>query len=333
MKKLVIGTSVPAVAPGGIPTFIGYLKKSDTYSDCHFLEWCDRESGSQLSLGDYSRNKFFRTIASQFKVLSVAHRYEEIEVHSIRTGLFALIFFRRKCSFFYHGPGFQEAAVEGSGELSVLRLYIVEALMLRNLRKYYTASRAFRRRLHENHGVPIRRIEVVRPQADFDRYRYGALVKKKFNSLDKNGIISCVICRRLVNRVGVIEFLEALRAIDLDEKVRVTIVGSGPLEDRVRSASTLDERVVFLGELTEAERDDVYSDSHFNVVPTLHLEGLGMVIYEGLKFGAIPLVTACDGMPELLEELEVGEYFENVKRLILAIDRSTIRRELNRLCE
>ena len=328
MKKLVIGTTTPDVAPGGIPAFIDNLKNSERYADCHFIEWCEVESSTQLSLGKFDRNKLFRTIISQIKILAVASKYKRIEVHSIRTGFLSLILFRSRCSFFYHGPGFQEAAVEGNSSFMVFRLYVVEALMLSGLSEYNTASYAFKKRLHENHGVPLEKIEVVRPRVHFDKVRYANLLKAKVDLLEGDGIINCIICRRLVFRVGIIGFLQAFRLTCNDTNIMISIVGAGPIASFVESEAGLDERVSFMGELSDIERDEVYRSAHFNIVPSAHLEGLGMVIYEGLDFGAVPLVTACGGMPEIVDELEVGEYFQCLESLIAAINLDTLSREL-----
>ncbi|MFG6547046.1 glycosyltransferase family 4 protein [Sulfitobacter sp. 1A10445] len=329
-RRLVIGTTTPKIRPGGIPSFIDTAKSLARYRNTVFLEWTESEGDRQLSLGRFNRRLLKRTLISQLRVLIAGQRFEEIEVHSIRTGLSALIFYRRKCIFFYHGPGFQEAAVEGAGRFRRLFLYLIENFFLSGLKGYLTASEAFKLRLRENHGVPLNLIEVMRPSTTLDRAEYADTIRQKLEEARKSGILHCIICRRLVQRVGVLEFLAEFAKIRELTNIQISIVGQGPLEDEVRQACSIDDRVVFLGALSDAERDEVYAQSLFNLVPTLHLEGLGMVIYEGIKYGTVPLSTTVGGMPELIDELRAGRYFNTIDTLVRSISLATVEKELAR---
>lgn len=332
-NRLVVGTTTPEIKPGGIPSFLTAAKNQPRYQFSVFVEWCAHESERQVSLGRFERNRFMRTLVSQLIVLRLAHKFNEIEVHSIRTGFTLLMFYRRKCIFFYHGPAFQEAAVEGAGPTTRLLLYFIENTLLSGLKGYKTASEAFRTRLRENHGVSFEKIEVVRPELAIDRPAYTKQLAAALDQARTTGVIQCVICRRLVQRVGILEFLDKLAQVPERQDILVTIVGQGPLEDEVREAAQRDARIAFLGSVPDNIRDEIYTKAIFNIVPTLHLEGLGMVIYEGAKFGAIPVVTNCGGMPELLDEIRIGKYFTGVTALIEGLTLEAAETDLARQIE
>lgn len=329
VRKLVIGTTTPEVAPGGIPTFLSLMKGNGDYALATFMEW-DENTNSLYSLGDFGQTKWRRTLQSQWRVIWAARKFERVEVHSIRTGFMALLLYRRKCCFFYHGPGFQEAAVEGGSPLKVTLIYIIEAAMLAGVPSYRTASKAFRRRLIENHGFSGERIEVVRPVIDFDPKRMETMLSNKLAMAVESKIVRAVICRRMVRRVGIIEFLNAFRQTGGDN-VRIDVIGKGPLSKEVADICALDHRVHFHGGVNDARRDEIYKAAIFNILPTLHLEGLGMAIYEGLRQGTIPLVTNCDGMPEVIEEIQFGRYFGDASGIARAINIEEAESQLSRI--
>jgi glycosyltransferase involved in cell wall biosynthesis len=317
VRKLVIGTTTPEVAPGGIPTFLSLMKGDADYSRATFMEW-GPDPRSPWSLGEFHRGKWARMLQAQWRVTWAARRFDLIEVHSIRTGLAALLLYRSKCSFFYHGPGFQEAAVEGASPLKVAVIYVFESVLLAGLQGYRTATQAFRRRLIENHGVPGNRIEVVRPKIEFDTQRIRTMLSAKLTLTRKNGLVRAVICRRMVRRVGIVEFLNAFRNVR-GQNVRIDVIGKGPISEEVEAICARDPRVHFHGAISDERRDEIYAAAVFNILPTVHLEGLGMAIYEGLRQGTIPLVSNCDGMPEVIEEIGWGRYFNDAHAIARAI--------------
>ncbi len=317
-RKLVIGTTTPEVAPGGIPTFLSLMKSNADYTLATFMEWCG-DPHSPNSLGDFRSSKWRRTLQSQWRVVWAARKFGSIEVHSIRTGFMALLLYRRKCCFFYHGPGFQEAAVEGASPLKVALIYLLEAAILSGVPSYRTASQAFRRRLIENHGFPTDCIEIVRPKIAFDVKSMKEVLASKIAMDRDSRIVRAVICRRMVRRVGIIEFLDAFREVG-DDNVRIDVIGKGPLSAEVAQVCARDPRVHFHGSICDGKRDEIYMRAIFNILPTLHLEGLGMAIYEGLRQGTIPLVTNCDGMPEVIEEIQWGRCFGDARAIARAIN-------------
>lgn len=327
-NRLVVGTTTPEVAPGGIPAFLADLKSHPRYQSSVFVEWSNRASDRHLSFGRFDASRLRRFVASQLRLLRLLSRFDEIEVHSLRTGLGAVLLCPQRCVFFYHGPGFQEAAVEGAGTWKRAMLFLIENALLPRVPTFRTASHAFKLRLRENHGIDLERITILRPRLEFTRSAYEAALRGKLAEAERTGIVTAVICRRLVQRVGVLEFLAEFRSSPEYTHVRLKIVGAGPLAGQTEEACSKDHRVEWLGAISDAERDAVYADAVFNIVPSLHLEGLGMVIYEGAMRGAIPLTLSCGGMPELIDELGIGKTFATTQALLSALSLETVHAEL-----
>jgi len=329
-KRLIIGTTATTFKSGGIPSFINELKTRSDYQDSVFLEWNKSCKPNEINFGYITSNKFLKFIITQIKVFICCLKFRNIEVHSIRTGFIALILFKKKCSFFYHGPGFQEYAVEGASMITKIIIYIIESLCLSKLNKYFTASNFFKYRLRENHGIPLNNIFVIRPALSINRESYLLKLNEKLKKCRNTNIIKCIICRRLIQRVGILEFIDEFEKIENNQKFEINIVGHGPLSNEINLKCRNLKNVIFHGELSNESRDELYSDSLLNIVPSTHLEGLGMVILEGIKHGSMPLVTNCGGMPEYLNELNVGKVFDDSKGIVTNLDIDLIINELEK---
>jgi glycosyltransferase involved in cell wall biosynthesis len=142
---------------------------------------------------------------------------------------------------------------------------------LENMRRFYTPGLQ---------GIRIP-LGIPRPKMDAaSRNEYG------FRKED----LLLVTVGRLVGRKAVdqlISMMEALR----NEPVRLLIVGTGPLEAKVKEQSSekrLDEKVIFLGQLEEKEKFRVLQMCDLYVSTSQH-EGFGLVFLEAMTSG-LPIV-------------------------------------------
>jgi glycosyltransferase involved in cell wall biosynthesis len=125
-----------------------------------------------------------------------------------------------------------------------------------------------------------------------------------------------VTVRRLVRAKGLENLITAVEAVRGDiPDLLLVIVGSGPLEAelkaRVRDAA-LQNVVRFEGYVPEEALPNVYRAGDLFVVPTITLEGFGLVVIEALACGTPVLVTPIGGLPEVVSDLEPGLIFESV---------------------
>jgi glycosyltransferase involved in cell wall biosynthesis len=331
-KKIVIGTTSPEVLPGGIPAFISDIKKLEEYSDHIFYEFRNNENVREKSLGRFSRRRLLRFLISQWIVAKASLHAREIEVHSMRSGIVAVIFFSKKVTFFFHGPGFQEAAVENKSSLIIFLFFTLELIFLRRASRLKCASFAFRRRLVENYSISENKIKVVRPRQAVQLTKYRKILKTKLEQCLKERKIRCIVCRRLVKRTGVIEFLKSFNKDQLDH-VEIYVVGHGPESEVIAQIVEENENIFFLHGINDFEKKKVYKQSVFNIIPTKYLEGLGMVVYEGIEFGAMPIATNIDGLPEIIKELGVGIIVDDIREINSFLNFDVISNQLNILNE
>jgi glycosyltransferase involved in cell wall biosynthesis len=89
----------------------------------------------------------------------------------------------------------------------------------------------------------------------------------------------------------------------------VLIAGKGPLEDALRAQIAgygLENHVRLLGFVPEADLPLTYRAADLSVVPTVALEGFGLITVESLAAGTPVLVTPHGGLPEVVSDLDPG---------------------------
>ncbi len=126
---------------------------------------------------------------------------------------------------------------------------------------------------------------------------------RKYRGLGK--VFDVAIVSRLVPHKGVLEALEALRLVR--RRLRVAVVGGGPLRDSVRHlAESLDHSVSLFFKAPEEKRRILAQSMYY-----LHLstaEGFSTLTLEAIAPGAYPIVLANEYnvAVELIKSLECG---------------------------
>lgn len=156
-------------------------------------------------------------------------------------------------------------------------------------------SNAIRHQLEHDYGADPEKLQVIPPPIE--------IVPVKNSSFDNRK--SLFFVGRLVKGKGALELIEALTMID--EKLKLNIVGEGPMESELKRATKtfgLEDRVFFRG-----FRPDVISllsrEASLLIVPS-KTEGLGRVVLEGFASGVIVVGSSTGGILELIRDGETG---------------------------
>ena len=104
----------------------------------------------------------------------------------------------------------------------------------------------------------------------------------------------------LIKRKGVDYLISAFRGIK-NSNLRLTIVGKGEEEFKLRELARGDRRIVFLGHLGGEAKARVFSEANVFVLPSLH-EPWGFVVNEALEFGLPVITTSAVGAADYLVE-------------------------------
>jgi glycosyltransferase involved in cell wall biosynthesis len=209
----------------------------------------------------------------------------------------------------FHGPWAEESAAAGNGSrLAVQVKHAVERAVYRRAAQLVVLSGAFKRSLVERYGVSPWKVEVVPPGVELKRFVPGdrAQARAALN-IDEQAWVA-VSVRRLIPRMGLDILLDAWAEAGTGlEDALLVIAGDGPersaLEEQA-NAPGLRDRVRFLGRISDAQLVALYQAADVCVVPSVALEGFGLVVLEALACGTPLIATDTGGLPEALAGLD-----------------------------
>lgn len=208
----------------------------------------------------------------------------------------------------FHGPWAAESRAEGAGPLPARLKAALEAAVYRRAARCIVLSRAFGRLLEESYGVDPDRVRVVPGGIDASRFAPGVTREEARRRLGwPAGRPIVLTVRRLVRRMGLEDLLEAARAArHAVPDLLVLIAGSGPLAPDLESRAAglgLDGAVRLVGFVPDDKLPLAYRAADLTVVPSVALEGFGLVVAESLAAGTPVLSTPVGGLPEALAGL------------------------------
>lgn len=215
----------------------------------------------------------------------------------------------------FHGPWALESAAEGAGVINVTAKRLLEGFVYRRGARFVVLSRAFGAILEREYRIPASLIRVVPGGVDVHRFRgIGSRSEARLRLGWPSDRPTIVSVRRLVRAKGLENFIAAVDTVRRRvPDVLVVIVGMGPLEKELRARADeagLGRFVRFEGYVPEALLPLVYRAADLFVVPTIVLEGFGLVVIEALACGTPVLVTPVGGLPEVVSGLEPRLVFE-----------------------
>jgi glycosyltransferase involved in cell wall biosynthesis len=217
---------------------------------------------------------------------------------------------RRPWVFHFHGPWAQENAAAGdSSRVRFALRWLLERRVMRGADAHVVLSSAFRRVLVERYRVRPWEVHVWAPGVALDVFTPGdrTLAREQLH-LDPGAFV--VVCvRRLVPRMGVDVLLDAWERIgeDLAEGSVLLLVGDGPLHASVAeraAGAPLAGRVRLLGRMSDRDLIEAYRAADVAVVPSVSLEGFGLVVPEAAACGTPSIVSDVGGLPEAASSLD-----------------------------
>lgn len=205
----------------------------------------------------------------------------------------------------FHGPWALESERETPNKLNVWAKQWIEARVYQRCDRFIVLSQAFADLLHHHHQVPWSKIHQISGGVDIQRFQPNLSRQQAREQLGWSSDRFILFTpRRLVQRMGIENLLTALAQVKSSyPDVWLAIAGRGTLREPLEQQAValgLENHVKFLGYLPDQQLPIAYQAADLTVVPSLALEGFGLILLESLASGTPVLCTPVGGMPEVL---------------------------------
>jgi glycosyltransferase involved in cell wall biosynthesis len=209
----------------------------------------------------------------------------------------------------FHGPWGAESRAEGESALAAGIKTWIERAVYRRGTAFITLSAAFQKELVTEFGIDPDRIHVVPGGVNASAFDTGCgrtEARQRLGWPTDRPVVVAV--RRLARRMGLERLIEAVRQVRQQiPDVLVLIAGTGPLRKELQAridSYQLKRNVQLLGFVPERDLPYVYRAANLSIVPTVALEGFGLITVESLAAGTPVLVTPHGGLPEVVSGLD-----------------------------
>ena len=172
-----------------------------------------------------------------------------------------------------------------------------------------TLSAFTKDKLCNTYGISSDKIVVIPGGVDLARFFPVAdrlRIRKRLDIPTDHMILLSV--RNLVPRMGIETLIHSMKdVVSRVENVTLLLGGNGPLKEKlvalVRKLG-LDNHIRFIGFIPEDDLPDYYRASDIFILPTLELEGFGLVTLEALASGVPVLGTPVGGTVEIIQKFD-----------------------------
>ncbi len=141
---------------------------------------------------------------------------------------------------------------------------------------------------------------------------------------DKNSPCKFIFAARLTVEKGCEVLLEALKLLPEDLSFEFSIAGKGDYADKFIELAKKDSRIRYLGYISGEEKDRIFKNSDWLLIPSLWYENAPVVIVEAAAYKMGVIGSNIGAIPEFVQHEKTGLLFEagNAKSLADAIIRA-----------
>lgn len=223
----------------------------------------------------------------------------------------------------FHGPWALESGVEANKSLAVKAKKWLEKKVYRRSQQFIVLSQTFRDLLHREYGIPLDKITIIPGGVDINRFNISTSKEAAREKLGWSANRPTMFCvRRLAKRMGLENLVAAMQTVCQQyPDALLYIAGKGELAATLQAQITeldLDNNIKLLGYVADEDLPLCYRAADFSLVPTVALEGFGLIVIESLAAGTPVLGTPIGGIPEILRPFNADLVFASSQTQDLA---------------
>ncbi|MEM9510511.1 MAG: glycosyltransferase family 4 protein [Cyanobacteria bacterium P01_E01_bin.35] len=205
----------------------------------------------------------------------------------------------------FHGPWALESGVEANKSLAIKIKKRLEESVYQRSQQFIVLSETFRDILHQEYQVPLERINVIPGGVDLERFDIKVSSQDARSKLGWEATRPTIFCiRRLAKRMGLENLVTAMTEVRAAvPDVLLYIAGKGELVNTLQTQIVelgLEQNIKLLGYVSDQDLPLCYRGANFSIVPTVALEGFGLIVVESLAAGTPVLGTPVGGIPEII---------------------------------
>lgn len=322
LNIMTTGLSWPSLQPGGLNTYFkSVCEQLSSRNKVHALI-CSQETPATAkeliihNAGDPKQTIWKRKDAFQRKAADLmgngSGRIDILYSHFAPYGIGPALEAKKRgipVVMTFHGPWNEEMKIEGQGIKHRVKTTIAKSIEHKAYKladRFIVLSEYFRDMLHSLHGVPLHKITVIPGAANVDRFipATNRLAIRRTLNLPE-GATTVLTVRRLMNRMGLLQLLEAWKQVaERFPNAILLIGGKGPLRGELEGKIAdygLGNKVRLLGYIPDHELASYYQAADMFVVPSQALEGFGLITVEALSSGLPVMATPVGGNKEILQ--------------------------------
>lgn len=199
----------------------------------------------------------------------------------------------------------------------------IERKAIRKSDAVVVLSRFTQKKLLHVYKIPAEKITIIPGGVDLKRFYPVAerkIIRQRLNIPKEKMILLTV--RDLEPRMGLKNLIYAVKKARLKQSdIYLILGGQGPLDAELKSLSftlRLDNCIKFVGFIPEELLSDYYRIADIFILPTLELEGFGLITLEALASGVPVLGTPVGGTIEILSRLDLKYLFKDTSSEAMA---------------
>lgn len=192
----------------------------------------------------------------------------------------------------------------------------IEKKILDRADRIVTLSAFTKEKLSRAYGIESDKMVVIPGGVDLERFQPAVdrmQIRKRLNIPKDRFILLSV--RNLVSRMGLDRLILAMKAVvSRVPNAYLVLGGAGPLKESLVALSRemgLEHHIHFAGFISEEDLPDYYRSADIFILPTLELEGFGLVTLEALASGIPVLGTPVGGTMEILSKFDSRFIFKD----------------------
>ena len=195
---------------------------------------------------------------------------------------------------------------------------LIEKKVLNASNRIAVLSRFTQEKLWSAYKIPSGKVVIIPGGVDLQRFSPGinrTEIRRRLNIPEEKTVLFTV--RDLEPRMGLENLIYAVRqVIEVVPDIYLILGGEGPLKDNLISMSQelgVESYIRFVGFIPEEDLPDYYRMADVFILPTIELEGFGLITLEALASGVPVLGTPVGGTVEILGKLDSRYLFKDTK--------------------